>query len=504
MSDVVLATFNARWAHAALGLRCLRANLGPLRDRTALVEATLEDRPVDVAERVLALDPRVVGLGVYVWNARASLELAGILKQLRPDLCVVAGGPEVSYESASLPITALVDHVITGEGEVTFARLAADIVAGRRPTARVLEGERLDLAAAPLPFDEYGDDDLRARNVYLEGSRGCPFGCEFCLSSIDRHVRRVPLDRLLPALDRLWSRGLRRFRFVDRTFNLNLEPCRAMLELLLARATPDLFVHLEVVPDRVPDELLELLARFPAGAVQLEVGIQTLDDHVAARIGRPQQGGEALAIVTRLRHATGAHIHADLIAGLPGEDLASFGAGFDRLLACEPQEIQVGILKRLRGTTLSRHDHDFGMVWATEPPYELLANRHLDFATLQRLKRFAGYWDRLVNSGQLRATAPLLWHGGSPFAGFLAFSDWLHDHGARPHGIALDRLFGLVSVYLTTRGLDPARARELLAQDWQRHGRRPLPAAVLTPGQQPAPAAPRAPGRPPRQARHQR
>jgi hypothetical protein len=209
-------------------------------------------------------------------------------------------------------------------------------------------------------------------------------------------------------------------------------------------------------------------------------------------------------MITRLRRETGAHLHADLIAGLPGEDLASFAAGFDRLLACEPQEIQVGVLKLLRGTTLARHDEAFGMVWSTEPPYEILANHQLDFTTMQRLKRFAGFWDRLVNSGQLRVTAPLLWQGGSPFSGFLAFADWLHENGARPHGIALDRLFGLVSAYLTgPRGLAPATVREVLARDWERHGRRPLPEAVLGP----APAAPgagRASGPPPRQARHQR
>jgi hypothetical protein len=458
VTDIVLATINARWAHASLGLRCLRASLGALRERSRIVELTLDERPSDMAERLLAERPHLIGLGVYVWNARPSSELVSILKRVRPDVFVVLGGPEVGFEPEALPIASCVDYVIAGEGESAFAKLAHALLAGEHPEPKLRVAKPPDLARQPLPYDEYDDVDLSERTVYVEASRGCVFGCEFCLSSIERCVRRVPLERLLPALERLWQRGLRRYRFVDRTFNLSPAASERILEFFLKHDSRDLFVHVEVIPDRLPPSLVALMARFPPGALQLEIGIQTFDDAVAARIGRAQHGEVAAALLTRLRQSTRAHLHADLIVGLPGEGLDGLQASFDRLVACAPHEIQLGILKRLRGALIARHDAAFHMVYATEPPYELLQNRDLDFVTLQRLKRFSRYWDLVANSGRFQRAVPLLYEGGSPFAGFLSFSDWLFARAGGTHGIALERLTALVRAYLCEqRGVSPLR-----------------------------------------------
>jgi radical SAM superfamily enzyme YgiQ (UPF0313 family) len=506
MPDIVLATLNARFIHAAFGLRYLMANLGELRDRAALLEFDIHQRPLDIAEAILAHTPRIVGLGVYIWNARETTELAAALKRIRPDLIVVLGGPEVSHETEQQEITRLADFVITGEGDLAFAALCRQLLAGDRPAAKIVTADLPDLARVALPYELYTDHDLAHRVLYVEASRGCPFTCEFCLSSLDIPVRQFPLEAFLAAMQRLLDRGARQFKFVDRTFNLHLATSRAILQFFLERWRPGLFLHFEMIPDRLPGELRECIARFPAGALQFEVGVQTFNDDVARLISRRQDNARLAENFRFLRKHTGVHIHADLIAGLPGEDVASFGSGFDRLVALEPQEIQVGILKRLRGTPIVRHDAEWGMVYNTHPPYEVLRTKLIDFASMQRLRRFARYWDLVANSGNFVETTPLLWQAGtSPFQAFLRFSDWLFEKVGRTDGIALARLTELLFAYLTEAAKRlPAVVAAALQRDYERTGRRDLP-PLLQPH---LPARPRPSRRrgaataPKRQARH--
>jgi radical SAM superfamily enzyme YgiQ (UPF0313 family) len=450
MSDIVLATLNARYAHCAFGLRYLLANLGELQSRTRLLEFDISQRTLDVAEVILREEPKVVGLGVYVWNATQSTQLVAELKRLRPELVVVLGGPEVSYETEHQEICRLADFVVKGEGEAAFAELCREVVgqAGSFFAEKVRTSKMLVLRDLVLPYDLYSDEDIAHRVIYVEASRGCPFECEFCLSALDEQVRQFPLDRFLEAMQRLLDRSARQFKFVDRTFNLNLTAARAILEFFLERMQPGLFLHFEMIPDRLPAGLRELIVKFPAGSLQFEVGIQTFNEEVAARISRRQDNTLAEANLRWLREETGVHIHSDLIVGLPGESLESFAAGFDRLVGLRPHEIQVGILKRLRGAPIARHDGKWTMVYDPTTPYEILQNRQLDFFTMQRMRRFARYWDLVANSGNFVETTPLIWRGTTPFAGFVRFSDWLFERTRQTHGIARSRLVELLAEYL--------------------------------------------------------
>jgi hypothetical protein len=300
-----------------------------------------------------------------------------------------------------------------------------------------------------LPYDLYTDEDIAHRVIYVEASRGCPFECEFCLSSLDVPVRNAPLDRFMAAMQSLLDRGVRQFKFVDRTFNLNIKTSTATLQFFWERYRPGLFVHFEMIPDRLPDSLREIIKKFPPGALQFEVGIQTFNERVAELISRRQDNAKAEENLRWLRAETGVHIHADLIVGLPGEDLDSFAAGFDRLAALQPQEIQVGLLKRLRGTPITRHDAEWSMVYSPSPPYEILQTKLIDFFTMQRLRRFARYWDLVANSGNFIRAVPMILGGSSPFRSFLKFSDWLYAETRQTHGIALARLTEFVVRYLT-------------------------------------------------------
>lgn len=480
MADIVLATLNAKYIHSAFGLRYLMANLGDLQPHARLMEFDLNRRPVDVVEAILQAGPRVVGLGVYIWNAGPTAEVVRLLKCLRPEIKVVLGGPEVSYETEQQPIAHLADCVICGEADLAFPQIARQLLQGRMPVHRIVQAPLPDLRQVDLPYDWYTDEDIAHRVLYVEASRGCPFSCEFCLSSLDIPVRTFPLEPFLAALQRLLDRGARHFKFVDRTFNLHIATARAILEFLLRRHREGQFYHFEMVPDRLPRELREVIQQFPPGSLQFEVGIQTFNPEVAARISRRQNYARLEENLAWLRQQTGVHIHADLIAGLPGESLESFAAGFDRLVALQPHEIQFGILKRLRGTPISRHDAEWGMVYNPHPPYEILENRLIDFATMQRLRRFARYWDLVANSGHFTETAPRLWHPGrSPFYSFLAWSDWLYQRAGRTDAIALPRLTSWLFEYLTTvRGQPPEEVAACLARDYARAGHRDLPGHI--------------------------
>jgi radical SAM superfamily enzyme YgiQ (UPF0313 family) len=480
LADILLTTLNARYAHAAFGLRYLMANLGALQPRSQILEFDINQKPTDITESILAANPRIVGIGVYIWNVAPTTQVVAELKRLRSDLIVILGGPEVSYETDQQEICRLADYVITGEGDLTFAHLCAKLLDGNRPLMRIIPANLPDFSQLKLPYDFYDDRDLAHRVVYVEASRGCPFSCEFCLSSLDVPVRNVPLPDFLAAMSRLLERGLRRFKFVDRTFNLNLQTSKSILDFFWARYEPGLFLHFEMIPDRLPEALREPISRFPPGALQFEVGIQSFNPEVCSRISRRQDVVKAEDNLKFLRDQTGVHVHVDLIVGLPGETLDSFAAGFDRLVGLSPQEIQVGMLKRLRGTPIVRHDESHGMVYSPCPPYEILQTTAIDFPTMQRLRRFARYWDMVSNSGNFVETAPLIWADGAPFARFLHFSNWLFARTGKNHGIALTRLSELIFDYLTGELNQPPRPVALnLWNDYQRGGRSDRPEYLL-------------------------
>jgi hypothetical protein len=476
MAMIVLATLNAKWIHASFGLRYLRANLGDLREQSEILEFEIAQRPVDVAEAILRAAPRIIGLGVYVWNAAQSLELVRILKQVQPGLCIVLGGPEVSHETDLQPICALADHVVRGEADLAFRDLCRRLLAGEADLPRVIDAQLPHFAELVLPYDEYTDRDTAHRIVYVESSRGCPFTCEFCLSALDVPVRKVALEPFLAEMQRLLQRGVRHFKFVDRTFNLGIDSAATILRFFRDRWQPDLFLHFELIPDRLPEPLRAEIAAFPPGALQFEVGVQTLDDATGERISRRQDVTKLEANLRWLRASTGAHVHADLIVGLPGEDRATFADGFDRLWSMGPQEIQVGVLKRLRGTPITRHDAAFGMVYAQLAPYEVLQTAAVPFAGMQELKRFARYWDLVGNSGNWSAVLSLLLGEGSAFAAFDRLAAWLHATTGATAGIALHRLAGLLWQWLVEhRGVEPAAVGVAMAADYARWARHDWP-----------------------------
>jgi len=491
VKEIILTTINAKWIHPSLALRLLKANLGPLEDSCEIIEFALRQKLEEKIEPLVSASARetfvavqrlrIIGISVSIWNHSATTEL---LKELEKNWIkkpvIILGGPEVSHLPPDAEIFRYADYVIRGEGEIAFRELCEDILAGRQlPSVtqpQFITAGDVDISKIKSAYHLYTDEDLFKKLIYVEASRGCLFNCDFCLSALATElpalavkntkraaVREFPLEPFLAEMDILIKRGVKTFKFLDRSVNINIKRAIKILEFFLSacigvsgkknscaqetfvavQRLQDAFpyspvVHFEMVPSIFPDELRETLTLFPPGTLRLEIGIQTLNSEVAARIGRPSNPEKELEALCFLREKTHAIIHADLIAGLPGEDLASFGKGFDRLwsvLRGDNTEIQLGILKQLPGAPISRHNENFKMRYNPLPPYEIEETSAMSAVDLQRIKNFARFWEILVNRKLIN-----LREIKNVFDKFMALSDSLLAHFGRNWGIDKDEL----------------------------------------------------------------
>jgi len=462
LKDIVLTTINAKWIHPSLALRLLKANLGYLEEDCEIIEFALRQPLAEKLEPFNAAcaknaPPKIIGISVSIWNHLAAIELLKELEKIfaasagaKP--VIVLGGPEVSYLPTEAEILQFADHVVQGEGEIAFRELCEEIL-GKEPlakTPRHQEEKRIKSA-----YHLYTDEDVRKKLIYVEASRGCPFKCDFCLSALENTIYEFPLEQFLADMDVLIQRGVKTFKFLDRSFNINPERAIKIINFFLTKieqinssvssvvdsSSIPFVVHFEMVPSLFPPELLQALTRFPPGTLRLEIGIQTLNPQVSARINRPSNPEKELDALRFLSEKTNAIIHADLIAGLPGEDLASFGRGFDLLwsVLCASQcrsnlEIQLGILKKLPGAPIVRHDDEFKMRYNPLPPYDIEETSVFSANDIQRIKNFARFWELLVNRELVKL------ENGVVFDKFMQLSDELFSHFGRNWGIDKEKL----------------------------------------------------------------
>jgi len=498
---ILLVTLNAKYIHASLGLRYLWANMArhgsaSLQQATSLHEFTIHRPAHEVVDALIdalahgvpacathAGDTvEIVGLGVYIWNVTQTTEVVRLLKARRPQVRVVLGGPEVSHEYAHQPVVQMADYLVTGWGDVSFPKLCRALVEGPRPVNKVIAGEQPPLQDLALPYIAYTQDDLAHRVLYVEASRGCPFKCAFCLSALDKTAWAFETNAFLAEMAALHQRGARNFKFVDRTFNLKAATSARILQFFLdrLREQPDepLQLHFEVVPDNLPEVLKGLLQQFPPGVLQLEIGIQSFNPEVQNAISRKQDNARTQDNLRWLRAYTHAHLHTDLIFGLPGESWSSFADGFDRLYALQPQEIQLGLLKRLRGTPLAAGTYS-GMVYEAAPPYTVVQT---DAASAQEVRTFAQLarlWDRVANSGRFTGALKLLLAGPTPFGRLADFTGWMQSEAGQSYGLSPEALVDFLARYLVEECKLPAHAvTQTLRQDYVASGARGNPQSL--------------------------
>jgi len=439
--NILLCTLNSTYQHSSFGLRYIMAQMNELRESTEMLEWTIKENPRNIVEKIMTYNPQIVGFGVYIWNTEEIYEVCSILKKIAPHITLVLGGPEISYETETQRLYPLADYIICGEADFSFPEFCRQHLKGNKNSDKIIRSELPNIKNIQLPYDLYTDNDIANRVIYVEASRGCPYKCEYCLSSLDKSVRSFDLDLFLAEIQKLIDRGAKSFKFVDRTFNLSPTTSTQILNFFLKQIHLGLFLHFEMVPDRLPHEIRDLIKQFPAGSLQFEVGIQTLNPVVAANVSRKNDLIKVKENFAYLREHTHVHSHADLIVGLPGETLESFADGFDHLAELGPDEIQVGILKRLKGTPIIRHEHQFQMRYQDFAPFQILSTSTMNYTTLQLMNRFAKFWDLYANSGDFPNF--MKWfkkQNGSFFWNYMNFVHFLSEKYSETHSISLMNL----------------------------------------------------------------
>lgn len=483
MPTILLCALNSTYQHAAFGLRYLKANMKNLKDQTQIIEFTISHNTFEIVEKILALQPQIIGFGVYIWNTNEVLGVIKHLKLLAPEITIILGGPEISYETESQSHVNFSDYIIKGEADFSFYHLCKDILEKNQATlfTKIFQSPLPDIKSIQMPYDLYTDEDIKNRVLYVEASRGCPYKCEYCLSSLDVSVRNFAIELFLGQMQTLINRGARQFKFVDRTFNLSPSISESILLFFLKQIDKGLFLHFEMVPDRLPENLKELIKQFPRGSLQFEIGIQTLNETVSALISRKQNFTKMQENFFFLRNETKVHTHADLIVGLPGETMESFKRGFDCLVDMDPDEIQIGILKRLKGTPIVRYQIKFEMIYSDSTPFQIIRTKDLSFAELQQMNRFSRYWDMIANSGQFNLTMAFLKvkiksEGRSFFDLFFNLSYYLYIRHKGTFAISLMNLTESVFRYLVDELNLPAhQCADLIYRDFCVHKKRDTP-----------------------------
>mgnify|MGYP001252446427 CR=1 FL=1 len=454
----IVATLNAKYIHTCLALRYLKAYAEP-EFSVEIVEFTIKDPAMNIVTELFSKQPDVIGFSCYIWNIEETIPIINMLKKINPDITIVLGGPEVSYDTEywmkRLPE---VDVIVIGEGEATFKDLLFALKNGQnlanvkgiafRNDGEIIfthPREKLDLNEIPSPF-RFEEDlpHLSKRITYVETSRGCPFSCQFCLSSIETGVRYFDIERMKEELLFLMEHGAKTIKFVDRTFNIKRDYALEMFQFLIDNHREGCVFQFEITADIMRPEIIEFLNKHaPPGLFRFEIGVQSTNDETNRLIKRRQNFEKLSNIVTMIKNGGKIIQHLDLIAGLPKEDYASFCKTFNDVFALRPEELQLGFLKLLRGTGLRIQAKEFGYIYMDHAPYEILGNDVLSFSEIVKIKQVEDVLNKYWNDHRMDYTIEYLIDRcfETPFDFFQTFGSYWEQRGWARIGHQLEDLF---------------------------------------------------------------
>lgn len=440
---LLLTAINAKYIHSNLAVYSLREAAALPKANVAVAEYTINQPLDDILKQIYRQQPDVLFFSCYIWNIRMVEELAQLMHQVRPELPIWFGGPEVSYDAGErLLRQPWLTGILCQEGEATFKELArAYLQQGLKIDPAAIKGlyyraadgvpvdtgarDPLDLDTLPFP---YKDMDLSHKIVYYESSRGCPFSCGYCLSSIAHGVRFKSLDKVFEELNVFLNHKIPQVKFVDRTFNCHPDRTMAIWRFLIDRDQGVTNFHFEISADLIRDEALELLAQMRPGLVQLEIGVQSTHEPTLAAVSRRMDFRRLSYVVKTIKSVGNIHQHLDLIAGLPNEDYVRFGQSFDAVYALAPEQLQLGFLKILKGSAMEREQEYYGFKYHPQPPYEIMSTKWMSFEKMLRLKAIETMVEVYYNSGQFKMALRYLNHFFlSPFMLFEALGSFYEE-----------------------------------------------------------------------------
>lgn len=467
----VVTTLNAKYIHTCLALRYLKAYAEP-EFPVKMAEFTIKDPPMNIVTDLYTMQPDVIGFSCYIWNIEETIPVISMLKKINPQLTIVLGGPEVTYDTDYwMKRIPEVDIIVMGEGEATFKEILSVIdsngdlgdvkgIAYRQDEdiKFTYPREKINLNEIPSPF-QFEEDlpDLSKRVTYVETSRGCPFSCQFCLSSIEVGVRYFNIERMKQELLFLMDHGAKTIKFVDRTFNIRRSYAMEMFQFLIDHHREGVVFQFEITGDIMRPEVLEFLnERAPKGLFRFEIGVQSTNDETNKLIQRRQNFEKLSRTITMVKDGGKIVQHLDLIAGLPEEDYDSFRKTFNDVFAMRPEELQLGFLKLLRGTGLRIQAEEFGYVSMDHAPYEILANNVLSFADIVKIKQVEDVLNKYWNDHRMDHTLEyIVTHiFETPFDFFQTFGSYWEQQGWARIGHQLEDLFTRLLDFLKDKNLE--------------------------------------------------
>jgi len=437
---VLLAAVNSKFIHSNLAVRYLKEYTSDLSYECEVMEFSINDRLEKIVEAIISEKPTLVAFSCYIWNMYFVEQLSSIIKLIDSNVKILYGGPEVSYDSIETMKNSRADYIIEGEGEESYRDFIKNLIQEKslktvrglyyREKDEIIYGgtrELMDLDKLVFPYTDL--DDLNDKIVYYEASRGCPFNCKYCLSSTIHGVRFLNIEKVKADLKFLIDKKVRLVKFVDRTFNCSSKFAMDIWEYLMSFDTKTTF-HFEISADILRDEQLELLSKAPKGRFQFEIGVQTTNNEVLRNINRFVSFKQIKEQVDKLKSFGNIKQHLDLIAGLPGENFESFKKSFNDLYSIEPDEIQLGFLKVLKGTDMKAEAEKWGIVHSPYTPYEVLRTKDINYEEIIILKRVEEMVDKYYNSNKFNNIIGFFVHRyNTPFDFYLALGMFFHNKG---------------------------------------------------------------------------
>ena len=432
--NILLTAINAKYIHsnpAVYSLRAYACRYGGSRyeEEIRIAEYTINQPADEILMDIYVRHPDILCISCYLWNISYVEQLIREIPKILPDTKVWLGGPEVSYNAREmLNVYPGLAGVMCGEGEQIFLELLETYAAGNEPEEILTAREALDLSSIPFIYEHIEDFDNRI--VYYESSRGCPFSCSYCLSSIDKCLRFRDPDLVRRELQFFIDHEVPQVKFVDRTFNCRHDHAMAVWSYIKEHDLGITNFHFEVAADLLNEEEITLIRSMRPGLIQLEIGVQSTNPDTVREIRRRMDLAKVEKNVAAVREARNVHQHLDLIAGLPYEDYDSFARSFDRVYAMKPDQLQLGFLKVLKGSLMHEKTEEYGLVYQDRPPYEVLSTKWLSYSDVIRLKKIEEMVEVYYNSGQFRNTMEQLVRAyTSPFEMYDALADYYEKNG---------------------------------------------------------------------------